>query len=450
MSPVPHTIWVEVLSGALEGTTFTCRDPQVTVGRDVASVVRFEPDADLEVSSHHALLLRASHGWMVEDLGSTNGTFVNGERVLTTHPLDDRDEIEFGVGGPRTVIHFADPRLRATSPSPVRAGVRSGARSISGQGSRLRTSVVMGALLAVAVVSGALWVSRANQRAWSTERDRLTEVVDSLIAFQSSLESELESTREETADSLQMAREEAQRLRDRLAAVDSRPDRSEVEELRRRLQDAQVLVERQQLAASLDFDRIRRDVEPAVAMIWSEAADGTVSTGTAFSISRDGLLLTNRHVVAPERGGEGRRLAIQFAGSSQVWAGTITDTHDDVDLAWVRVAGIVGDVPRLDGFNSRADTLPAGSAVAIVGFPLGGSPGAEDRAARRRAVVSAGVLLGGGADGLRIQGYGAEGASGSPVVDRDGRLIGLIYGADLEGVSPVLLAVPIRFANDAR
>jgi hypothetical protein len=58
------------------------------------------------------------------------------------------------------------------------------------------------------------------------------------------------------------------------------------------------------------------------------------------------------------------------------------------------------------------------------------------------------VLVGSDADEIRIRGYGAEGASGSPVVDRDGRLVGVVYGGTDEAGQRILVAVPIRYAAE--
>jgi serine/threonine protein kinase len=64
------------------------------------------PDVDLEphggrmagVSRRHARLLYSSAGWVLEDLHSTNGTFVNGEPVLPGQPvaLKSGDQVRFG------------------------------------------------------------------------------------------------------------------------------------------------------------------------------------------------------------------------------------------------------------------------------------------------------------------------------------------------------------------
>src|SRR4051812_48321177 len=64
------------------------------VGRDPQSEVVLN---DARVSWHHAILRARAGHWMVEDEGSTNGTFAEGRRVQ-----------EIGVG-PGSVIRFGNP-----------------------------------------------------------------------------------------------------------------------------------------------------------------------------------------------------------------------------------------------------------------------------------------------------------------------------------------------------
>ena len=51
---------------------------------------------DAFVSAKHATLRWNGRGWVVEDLGSTNGTRVNGEQVRRARPVKPGDVVEFG------------------------------------------------------------------------------------------------------------------------------------------------------------------------------------------------------------------------------------------------------------------------------------------------------------------------------------------------------------------
>ncbi|MFT3912747.1 MAG: transglycosylase SLT domain-containing protein [Anaeromyxobacteraceae bacterium] len=86
------------LTGHLEGTkTVLGRDGKklVTIGRASDCDLRFDDELGREVSGHHAQLVRDDEGWVLLDTASTNGTWVNGERVVK-HRLVDGDVVLFG------------------------------------------------------------------------------------------------------------------------------------------------------------------------------------------------------------------------------------------------------------------------------------------------------------------------------------------------------------------
>ena len=66
----------------------------VTVGRDASSDIPLTDDPT--ASRRHAVLERLPAGWWVHDVGSLNGTFVNGELVEGERPLFPGDEIRVG------------------------------------------------------------------------------------------------------------------------------------------------------------------------------------------------------------------------------------------------------------------------------------------------------------------------------------------------------------------
>src|SRR5690606_32736111 len=67
-----------ITGGPKEGLEIDLPSEQLTIGRssDAGFIIR-----DDYTSSHHARLLRWPDGWMIQDLDSTNGTFLDGTRV---------------------------------------------------------------------------------------------------------------------------------------------------------------------------------------------------------------------------------------------------------------------------------------------------------------------------------------------------------------------------------
>ena len=68
-------------------------DAVTTLGRDVNNAIVVE---DRFASAEHAILTFRGRTWYVEDLGSTNGTFVNGSEVDGLAPVSFGDELQIG------------------------------------------------------------------------------------------------------------------------------------------------------------------------------------------------------------------------------------------------------------------------------------------------------------------------------------------------------------------
>jgi len=67
-------------------------EPGATIGREGCDITIADP----ELSRSHARILREGETVVIEDLGSTNGTFVNGERISGRRALAGGDEVRFG------------------------------------------------------------------------------------------------------------------------------------------------------------------------------------------------------------------------------------------------------------------------------------------------------------------------------------------------------------------
>ncbi|MDH5283917.1 MAG: FHA domain-containing protein [Gemmatimonadota bacterium] len=82
-----------VRSGSLKGERLTVRVPVVNIGRaDYNDLVLPEES----VSGTHAKLTRREGVWVLSDLGSTNGTFIDGERLSGDAPLSPGNVVRFG------------------------------------------------------------------------------------------------------------------------------------------------------------------------------------------------------------------------------------------------------------------------------------------------------------------------------------------------------------------
>lgn len=81
-----------VISGIAAGSEFVVDRPRTTIGRGPSVDLAF---ADAEMSQQHAALEFADGGFRVCDLGSTNGTYVNGALVRVCE-VKNADRIQLG------------------------------------------------------------------------------------------------------------------------------------------------------------------------------------------------------------------------------------------------------------------------------------------------------------------------------------------------------------------
>lgn len=88
-----HPGSIRVTGGPLSGTSITLSGAPVTFGRAPDNTIVISDDF---ASSHHARIVAANGSWVLEDLGSTNGTIVDGSRMHSPISLRIGTQITIG------------------------------------------------------------------------------------------------------------------------------------------------------------------------------------------------------------------------------------------------------------------------------------------------------------------------------------------------------------------
>jgi len=483
----------KILTGARAGHTEVFSKPFLGVGRHPASDLKLDPQKDLDVSARHCAILMQEDRWYVRDLGSRNGTLVNGHPISRDTKLDDTDQIQLGPNGPKLEVRLVpattpdgvigqavpiadapavrDGRLRETAagqPGGLRAPPRppppppaSSSRpsttqrirvEVGRQTKKLRTAtmVLFGMLVVVAGVF--FWQTRVQEQRREREVAAAQARTDSILAAADEAMRALQGQVEGLASALAQSQGEVSRLQDELTSAQQSGNADQIAAAQQRLNAATQALQVQQMAARVDYRGIVARNQHAVAMIWVRFPNGDVQTATAFAVRPEAILITNRHVVAgpqgdrqPARDG----IRIRFADSDQTWRGRVlaVSSAADADLAVIQAltdrGSVVQDVPTVQSLSQRPDTIHQGDPVAMIGFPLGENLPMD---AVARTTFTAGSISKVIANLIQVDGYGAEGASGTPIFDQSGEVVAILYGGQAGSGGRIVFGVPSTYA----
>jgi S1-C subfamily serine protease len=455
-----------ILSGARAGVVELLPGPVASLGRHPTCHVRLDPDRDTEVSTRHAVVQHKEGGWLVRDLGSAQGTFVNGQRIEGEHALNDGDVLRLGASGPELQFLLSD-RAPVAEPSREPAAAQAAKPTMSqeeltrileeeqaGQLSRRMAAAARkrrllrmagGALAAVAVVALALlaWGRQVTRRA-AVESHRVELArADSLLASVAALTVHPPAMRA----SLDSARQAATRLRTALAAA---RDPAASAPLMAGL-DSTVTRERDiGLAAAFNAEAVAGPSRAAVGLVVAQFADGSTALATGFAVRRDGsggVLLTTRQVAVDAQGGAPVRLAVLLPGVAQPIPARVLGRHLTEDIALLRV-DLRGGVPVVRGLGWKEPPVAVGKPVALLGYapPIDQPADGDWRKATGAAVSVTGSAARVAAGFITVDGWAAPLGAGTPIFDSDGLVAGLISSAAPSLAGRLYDAVPVKFA----
>lgn len=444
-----------MLSGARAGHCHRLAAEFATVGQAPAADLPFDPVLDPAVALRHAAVFRHGGGYVIRDLGTRVGTWVNGERVRGERSLEPGDRIRLGADGPELrfdITALADAGVAAVPPAaatpPASAPAPRAAQPVTGatdlsrqldvvrQTERLRRRLAIAVVLVVAAVAaGSAWVTwvRVQQRAaLERERERVLARVDSVHSL------------------LAVARDQAEPLRPMLDSLER-----EAAGLRVRLTAEAPGAEAIAAMESGLEGTIRRSVplleaarfDPGFALADHGAGVVTVRVlvpgreqrfvagVVAASRGDTAWVVTLRDAVVARDGTPHDSLGVALTRGRIARRARVVATDPAAGLALIRV--IPGRVPRLVPLptDTSAAALRVGDAVAVVGFaPPPPLPEGDDW---RRIVVPASAVTAtvrSVREGLTLDLYTMARSAGSAVFSSEGRLLGMV--ADTAGPDP--------------
>jgi len=515
---VPNAIHLQLLNSVARGEPVAVPPQGLAIGRAQDNGLVLDARAFPTVSAQHARVQPRGAGWELADLGSTNGTSINGASV-SVHALEAGDLIELGgpqgarllvVGGEaleRTqFVRRAPPakataadlgELSATGIHRLRSAMGIPPRATRAQRWLRRAPWALATLAALAL--GILgW--RATRELRSDQLDH-TGALGELRTRNDALESQLARAAAQLEE--QQAQWEQRKLaleRDRDALLlrlgeieaGGRSSAGELTSLRSELEGTKARLEQYdpvQLAAR-EKGRLAEVLAVAASVVYIEKREvlrerggerylhrrGTRSSelreltpdsqletlglesGSGFCISPQGWIATNAHVVSDQAAQktyefEGAEL-IEDVLVEVVFSGTSTRRAARIeaiagagaqDYALLRIVPFEG-MPYVRNFALDAPLPATGDEVRLFGFPLGDALLQEGDL--YTASVFGGTVSRTRADAyFQVQSAVYPGNSGGPVVDIEGRVIGIVTRVQVapggEIASDIGYALPI-------
>jgi S1-C subfamily serine protease len=443
------SIELRILSGSRAGQSEAFEKSVIAIGRHPLSDLRFDATHDIDVSTRHGEIRGVDGRYTITDHESTNGTFVNGERVPSggSRELRSGDVLGFGAHGPTVGVRIADSRTtpigdRVTSaiPTPPIGVIAQPASAPPASAPRRPTTervaiavaeqtrglkiAVFGAVIVLGGLAAGGWWMGHREAAVSDGK------LQSLIA----------------ADE-QTSKRFAERVNDTAMVNSLRRERDSLVKIARTARGgdavvAQQALERHQNAArtigEMDTPAVAAANNPAVVLIHSSFGENGLEA-TGFSVSSSGTIVTNRHVIEDGRS-KAARVMVKFA-DTPVWhqAHVVRVASDtSVDLALLQLDE-AGNYPAVKGIASSVD-VPVGGGTMSLGFPDGTDLPMDG--SRATTSLTVGIVSKSIQELIQIDSYASHGSSGSPVFDAHGHVIGVVWGGPKNAAGRIVYAVP--------
>ena len=440
---------------------------EVVIGRAAACHIPLRTVVDTVVSKRHAAIDFDDTGAaFVADLGSRNGTYLNGRQIQGRTPLRAGDRIMLGWQGPLFEVRMLGasameddagaPYNPKREPPRTLAGIvavaEEEARAAAG-GSKARPTRFVSSLLRqlatessfafraltafvlLLLAAGVIFVYQSGARRTADAEARLADT-----------ERRLSQQLQQSNEAQQRQSAELTQLRNQLAAARAASvSRSVLDSLERRVREAESRAARPgqpqntTAPAGSDFTAVARENARIVGLVIVQYLGDTVM-GSGFAITPSGYFVTNRHVVQNESRGAPRAISVVMAETgTPMFADVVSvSSVEDQDIAVLRIRGFRGPAARSIDWQGRG--AQQGAPAAMLGFPFGIQMALESGVIR--AHLFGGYIAATG-DWIRFNSVTYAGVSGSPLFNQAGEIIAVHFGAAQAGAG-LAVSVPMR------
>ena len=378
------------LIGPKKGTQTEFDIDRISIGRAPNNKLCLG-DGARRVSSHHAEVIQDGDQYLLRDLGSTNGTMINGRRVVVSE-LAHGDLIEFGAGGP--LLRFGIERSQTED--QIETGVANLEHHRKPSTSSLRLSV-------------------SSKHAVAGSRNNTTLIAALVAAMLLGGIGGIVASSRLRAHSMSFA---------------------EIAELNR---PAVVLIR-------TEFELLDSN---------GQVTTTEARTGSGFILNKSGLIVTNRHVIRdwdykiPPPGITGRITKLEAILPHHTLDDAVPaevfklGPDASVDVAVLRINSISRDF--VHGLEPDLSQTNPGDEVVVIGYPLGLDLLQWTKNTTADPSLSTGTVSRVGTDFIQLNLRAYHGNSGGPVFNREGQVIGILTG-NFGGAQEIAVCTPISAA----